>query len=385
MAVRKRSIRYLRWLAARSVVEAVPGLRERILFYRTVRPAETHGETRLIEEAEDLAFTDYERGLIDRLPGDIRFQDTPDRLERRIALISLSDVTLLGDTGVVVDEARRELLTYRASRPFASYHDFRPTILKPVTRTGVPSLSMLGSWKGHRHLFHFMMDRAPKLYYALERFGLGRDAPLEILVNDGLPGFQQDFYRFLTARYPMVRVTTVPHKERWRFDRLHVIDNWQNTKSTLADPQVLAFLRSLYVEGYGVPQSAGGRRLWVSRSDTKKRRILNEEALMPVLEKYDFETVAPGTLSFPEQVRLFAGADAIAGTHGAGLTNILFSNPTARVLEIFPDNKLRNTYFLMARSAGQPYRYLTAGPGGRHEAFTVDPDALDGALGAMLA
>ncbi len=384
MAVRKLSVRHLRWVLTRTLVEAIPPLRRRMLFYRDVLPAEAVGHTEVIEESADNAFTPYEQALVDRLPQDVTWQPIPPRLERRVALIALPDVTLLGNTGVVVDENRERLLTYRGSRPFVTYHDFRPTILTPVARAGVPSVSMLGSWEGHRHLFHFIMDRLPKLYYALHRFALGADAPLEILVNDGLPGFQTDVYRFLTERHPNLRITTVPQTERWRFDTLHVVDTWQNTKSTLADPAVLEFIRTLYKGGYGVSDETPRRRLWVSREDTKKRRLGNEQALQPILERHGFETVMPGKLSFADQVRLFAQAEVIAGTHGAGLTNILFSPRSARVLEIFPENKLRNTYFLMSRSLGQTYRYLIAGPAGARERFEVDPAAFDQALGEIV-
>ncbi len=384
MAVRKLSVRHLRWLAARSLIEAVPGLGRDMIFYRSVTKAEDAGRADVLEESQDLRFTPYEQALVDRLPEDVAWQTIPNRLERRTALIALDNATLLGNTGVIVDEARETLLTHKGARPFVTYHDFRPTALTPVARKGRPSLTMLGSWKGHRHLFHFIMDRLPRLYYLLNRFELGQ-GPVEILVNDDLPGFQADLYRFLTARYSNLSVTLVPSTERWQFDTLYTLDNWQNTKSTLADRAVYDFIRSLYLEGYGIQPAEKRRRLWVSRQDTKKRQIANEADLLPVLERHGFETVMPGQMPFQEQVRLFAGAEAIAGTHGAGLTNLLFAPEGTRVLEIFPENKLRNTYFLMSRSLGFPYRYLIAGPGGHRERYTVDPDALDRDLKALMA
>ena len=40
-------------------------------------------------------------------------------------------------------------------------------------------------------------------------------------------------------------------------------------------------------------------------------------------------------MSVRDQIDHFAAADAIVGLHGAGLTNLVFAKPGARVLEIF--------------------------------------------------
>ncbi len=383
MAVRMMSVRYWRWLAGRSLVRAWPPLNRRVIFYNQVQSAESAGSAQLLESSEDLSFSDYERGLVDRLPRSVAWQEIPARLERRRALIAMDGATVLGNTGAVVDETRQCLLALKGTRSFVTYHDFRPEPLEPVNRTGQPTMTMVGSWKGHRHLFHFMFDRLPKLYYALERFGL-KDGRLEVLTNEDLPGFQKDFYRFLCARYPGLTVTPVPARERWRFDQLHTVDLWQNTKSTLCEEGLLDFVRGLYLDGYGITLPKKRRRLWISREDTKKRRIANEAELQPILERFGFETVMPGRLPFPEQVALFAEAEAVAGTHGAGLTNLLFSPRDTRVLELFPENKLRNTYFLLSRSLGQPYRYLIAGAGGVRERYRVEPKAFEESLSALL-
>jgi hypothetical protein len=62
----------------------------------------------------------------------------------------------------------------------------------------------------------------------------------------------------------------------------------------------------------------------------------NEDALIAELERRGFKIVAPGSLSFTEQARLFRGADLVIGSHGAGMTNIAFCEPGAFVYEILP-------------------------------------------------
>src|SRR5262245_8450133 len=63
-------------------------------------------------------------------------------------------------------------------------------------------------------------------------------------------------------------------------------------------------------------------------------RVSNENQLLPILFGAGFEKIIPEALSFDEQVALFQGAECIAGAHGAGLTNIIFSSPGCQIIEI---------------------------------------------------
>jgi len=385
MAVRKTSMRYWRWLAAGAVIRAVPPLRRAIPFYRDTATARDAAEGyESLSEHAPLTFTDYERVLVDRLPHDIPWQRLPETLEREIDLLKFSGKTLLGDTGNLVDEDAERLILPRTMRQFATYHNFRGVYLTPRTLNDGPYVSMLGSWRGHRHLFHFMLDRLPRLFYLLERFALGRK-PVSVIVHADLPRFQRDVYGFIAARYPNVRFVPMPENERWRISELYLVDNWQNAKSTLADPEALAWMRDLYLDGYGIDRSAEpDRRIYVSREDTKKRQTTNETEVRSVLARYDVEPVLAGPMSFEDQVRTFARSDVVVGTHGAGLTNILFSPQSLKLLEIFPEDKLRNTYHLLSRSQGQAYRYVFAGRTGARERFHVPAGALEQELRTLL-
>jgi capsular polysaccharide biosynthesis protein len=230
-----------------------------------------------------------------------------------------------------------------------------------------------------------MFDRLPRLYYLLHRFDLGREQ-VTVLTNTDLPTFQRDIYRFVQQLHPNVRFEAVPPNERWRLRRLFHVDDYQPIKRTFADPGLLEFVRSLVFQGYGMRQTThGNRRIYVSRNDTPRRRVANEDEILPVLSERGFEAVPPGRLSFRDQVALFNDADAVAGPHGAGLTNILFAPRSAKVLEIFPANKLKNTYFLLATSLRQTYRPLIGENGDRKEWFRVDARSVEASLSALLS
>ena len=380
MAVRKLSSRHMRFQLGRTLARAVPGLRSRMPFYDTVKPMLEAGSAQTVLEFQDVNLDPQEAAFAAKLP-----DAPPARIERSIALIALENATALGSTGVVVDETREELLTPRGARDYATYHDFRPVLSSVVQKPDAVYFNMLGSHQGHRHYFHFMFDRLPRLYYLLNRFELGRE-PVTVLTNADLPAFQRDIYRFIQQRFPNIRFEAVPPNERWRMRRLFHIDDYQPIKRTLADPGLLEFIRSLIFEGFDIRREpAGHRRIYVSRGDTPRRRIANEQAILPILSRHGFEIVAPGTLGFRDQAALFSSAEIVAGAHGAGLTNILFAPHAAKVLEIFPVSKLKNTYFLLSLSLGQTYRAVIGDAGDRKEWFNVDPSMLESALDALLS
>ena len=79
----------------------------------------------------------------------------------------------------------------------------------------------------------------------------------------------------------------------------------------------------------------------------------------------------------------FTGADEIVAVHGAGLTNLLFCRPGTRVIEIFPENFVKSTYFWLARQLGLEYHYLIGGSGDYDQCFEAGADRLDALLKAL--
>jgi capsular polysaccharide biosynthesis protein len=133
---------------------------------------------------------------------------------------------------------------------------------------------------------------------------------------------------------------------------------------------------------------AGGLRLYVSRSQAKIRRVVNEEALLPILRNYRFEIIRPEELSFHEQVVLFAGASVIVGPHGGGLTNMLWAQESCVVFEVLdPEITARHFYWSLAHSLGHRYFMSVAeacpNPGAEPD-LRIDPVKFEAAFRHIL-
>lgn len=122
-------------------------------------------------------------------------------------------------------------------------------------------------------------------------------------------------------------------------------------------------------------------KVWISRLHAKKRRILNEIELYPVLTKHNVRVIHPETFSFAEQVTFFQQVSLIVGLHGAGLTNMLFMHSKSQVIEVRKkDDYHSNCYFALASDLQHDYYYLMAEPVNKlvHEGDCIlDPAKLD--------
>lgn len=97
-------------------------------------------------------------------------------------------------------------------------------------------------------------------------------------------------------------------------------------------------------------------RIYVSRRDADRRHVQNAEEVRDVVEAFDFRVCTPSSLSLSEQIELFAGASVVVGPHGGGMTNVLFGDDL-RILELYPDSRIRPFFYALASQLGHEYDY----------------------------
>jgi len=85
--------------------------------------------------------------------------------------------------------------------------------------------------------------------------------------------------------------------------------------------------------------------IYISRYDSKYRRIKNEELVMDYLNTNGFSKIQLTNMPLIEQFAIFYNAEIIISVHGAALTNILFCKPNTKVIEISCNFLKDKTYF----------------------------------------
>lgn len=93
-----------------------------------------------------------------------------------------------------------------------------------------------------------------------------------------------------------------------------------------------------------IPYGSSSKKIYISRSDKNRRRLVNEGLIREKLEAEGYLTVVPGELSFENQVQIFRSANTVVGTIGAEFSNIVFCQPSTRVITLVPQG-MPDTFF----------------------------------------
>lgn len=192
--------------------------------------------------------------------------------------------------------------------------------------------------------YHWWVDHLTKLYSMMQ-------------VIDGvplLPDHREALPRWQSDSFDLVSPAAGYHPEHdgfWQAEEVVTAD-WAPTP--FAGLGCLTALRAHVLRNYA-PTTAN-RRLYIRRSG--RRKVENESEIEACLSGFGFVTLDPDRMTVGEQVDQFRQANFIVGPHGAGLTNMLFAPPGAKLLELMPDMTFRPHFWGMTTSLGQGYGLL---------------------------
>lgn len=100
------------------------------------------------------------------------------------------------------------------------------------------------------------------------------------------------------------------------------------------------------------------RRIYLSRKDATRRKVLNEVDVTSLLESLGFLEVQTDGMALLDQVRLFNNAEIVIAPHGAGLTNLIFCNTGTKAIELFSPHYVNGCYWTLCEQIGLDYYYL---------------------------
>jgi hypothetical protein len=146
------------------------------------------------------------------------------------------------------------------------------------------------------------------------------------------------------------------------------------------NPFAIRFLREQFLP----KRSSTGdkpRRFYILREGFT-RGLRNEAEVREFFLRRGWALVAPETLPIPEQIELFAGAEAVVALHGSALTNLVWCSPGCRVFEFAPDNFLAGAFEIVARTLDLPHDFMIC-PGDNRTHIQVDLAELARKLDAL--
>jgi capsular polysaccharide biosynthesis protein len=265
-------------------------------------------------------------------------------------LAQIRNGRIIGYEGTILTPDRRVLeeFSFAWGVPPSQWPVFSRLRFPPRQEKSGAMLSMLSPVSAKPNYFHWWADTLPRLAVA-EAAGIRY---YQVIV----PEEMEDWQRESLERLGVTADRQEPFGD----------DYWQ--VESLLLPSLLGYsgmMRPWAAEWLrrriGLPKPAARRRrIYLRREKAGYRRVANEAELLPILEKYKFEFHETQGMSLTEQMKLFSGADCVVSIHGAGLANLLFSQPGVNVVEFMsPLPQYANScYYSLCAAAGHTYGYI---------------------------
>jgi capsular polysaccharide biosynthesis protein len=247
----------------------------------------------------------------------------------------IKDMTLLGHDTVALDRdiatGNEAIPQYRASQIRTSHADEVARQLELPCRIIEDicfPLAVDGNVYGH-----FLIETLPRLHLMMRHFH--RYLPeFRILLKEGSPAW---LWKILTDVYHIDPNRIITHNPQLE----HVLLRkaiWPSLTvfSDYLHPINNSIINELVGE-FGAGGRIGIKRLFITRSlfsnpVMQARPFLNESELVGIsVKEFGCFPVAPETMSWSSQIKLFSEAELVVGQFGSGVHNTIFCKPGARV------------------------------------------------------
>lgn len=205
--------------------------------------------------------------------------------------------------------------------------------------------SLSSKWNDGGNYFHWLLDGLTRL---LVRETLPEET--RILIPPSPPRFVSETLRLLGLESQTVQpISSVLAPERYYFCA-------PTAMTGVLNPMGFDWLREKFSPYFSASNSAPSVFLTRRGGARVPENIAEIEKLF---ESAGFEIVDCGAISVEDQIGKLSAAPAIAGLHGAAMTNLLWARPHTPVLELFQPGYLNGCYEQIAFDGKLQYTHMT--------------------------
>lgn len=238
------------------------------------------------------------------------------------------------------------------------------SIYQPIWR-GLEHLHPLRSLDGptivafnhlYTNYYHFLaecLQASYLIYRNIRKFNSG----VVNIVTCKLKGFAKEYFEVLFSNDSNVNIVELSEAEYITADEVYYSPELLGF--TTSQPCLLAerknfkdaIIEKLNIDTSCIPNEI----IYISRKDTKARKIQNEDELIASLEELGVKIIELTGKSVKEQIAIFSNAILVIGGHGAGISNSLFMNQSAVMLELIQASYQNVGPMRLAQSSGAQY------------------------------
>ncbi|MER2998780.1 glycosyltransferase family 61 protein [Pontibacter populi] len=333
-----------------------------------------HPSKRVLAQTQVLFFNEEERDFLEKSAASFNYSldYSLGYRQKEQFLVTLNKAVILGNSGAVVQDGKVVVESvFDVSRLAKSPAFKTPALLLSNYKKGLYTSVLHFPWAENNN-YHWFFDCLPRIYHVLQTI----QQPINIIMRRDLPAYQHETMLFILSEYPKAKVVYIGKHEKWETEQYILPSFVSNAQSGYLPQPISAWLREKIWKGYKVEKTSQKKRIYISRANAKTRRVLNETQLLSLLSNYGFEVIRAEEMTYQQQVQLFYNTEAVIAPHGAGLTNLLFSEH-CNVLEFHPANLIKTHYFLLCKGLGFNYSSIVGSAGDVSENYSVDEHAVE--------
>jgi capsular polysaccharide biosynthesis protein len=250
--------------------------------------------------------------------------------------------TVISDDNILFNAVSREYDQQGKNHSiFKQYRIVKPSVLNEKVAVIAAS--------GADVYYHWMLDIIPRLILLQENGFL--NSSLKIVINyNGLP-FQKE--SLIKLGVDLNQIINADSHWNFHLKASLIVPSFTSPNDSPSAYSINA-IRNQFLEKS--TQKFRNSRIYIKRS--KGRRILNEDEVLMLLKKYDFEIIEPELFSISSQAEIFNHASFIIGPHGAGFTNLIFCRENTKIIDIFSQEWVNHCYSIIASVNNLRYGYL---------------------------
>lgn len=218
--------------------------------------------------------------------------------------------------------------------------------------------SMLTGGAGLNNIGHWFLDVLPRLHL-LRKSGL-----YDTIDWFYIPSLKYDYQTETLdlIGIPREKIITADEYQHITADCI-VASTAPRGNYTLIPKWLCTFIRDTFLplveEPAGRPvKLLTAPNIYISRSDSSIRNVLNEKELLEELQPYGFVSVVSSQHSIKEKIKMFSQARVVLSATGAGLISMFFCKPGTKIIEIFNEGFVVEPFYDIANKIGLDYDYI---------------------------
>ena len=214
----------------------------------------------------------------------------------------------------------------------------------------------------YTNYFHWVCDSI-LLIEGVRKYEKKIDRKIKLIVNDNLTQYQREYLEALN--YSEEDLIFWKDYKKSSIRNLVVVKSRRTgtNMDEIVSAHGMNWLKKSLLLKVDYTGEKVKKRVFLTRQHESCRRIINFNCIEPILKKYDFQIVNTEGLSVLDQVQLFHKMKFLIAPHGAGLTNMIFSESLS-IIELIgnvdaPDDfQWYCAYYSMSQALGHQYAYF---------------------------